>query len=221
MQLVGLHAFQPIQQARLLGNQRTKAGLHNHPPNLLPLPALPPRSQPFTQRDVEELCRQKDITSLSPFYLDLQDEVLRIQVNSRGACVLVGSRAYRHACKHAQEDWGPDGLAWAVETARFLGSMPMPRSGPPPRPQALACPHASPHSAPLQALTDKLKGMSSELLFATTRHGDLHLQVHTTGEHAAQQPWLGARTRMAVTWWALRLGYLSCKPAYNRGLPPR
>ena len=129
--------------------------------------------------------------------------------------------AYRHACKHAQEDWGPDGLAWAVETARFLGSMPMPRSGPPPRPQALACPHASPHSAPLQALTDKLKGMSSELLFATTRHGDLHLQVHTTGEHAAQQPWLGARTRMAVTWWALRLGCLSCKPAYNRGLPPR
>jgi HUS1 checkpoint protein len=59
---------------------------------------------------VEELCRQKDITSLSPFYLDLQDEVLRTQ-----------------------------------------------------------------------ALTDKLKGMSSELLFATTRHGDLHLQVHTTG----------------------------------------
>ncbi|PRW59440.1 DNA damage checkpoint isoform A [Chlorella sorokiniana] len=69
-----------------------------------------PISQPFTQRDVEELCRQKDITSLSPFYLDLQDEVLRTQ-----------------------------------------------------------------------ALTDKLKGMSSELLFATTRHGDLHLQVHTTG----------------------------------------
>lgn len=29
---------------------------------------------------MEELCRQKDITSLSPFYLDLQDEVLRIQV---------------------------------------------------------------------------------------------------------------------------------------------
>jgi hypothetical protein len=32
-----------------------------------------------------------------------------------------------------------------------------------------------------QALTDKMKGMSSELLMATTKHGDLHLQVHTAG----------------------------------------
>ncbi|KAL4859888.1 hypothetical protein ACK3TF_000143 [Chlorella vulgaris] len=69
-----------------------------------------PISQPYSQRDVEELVRQRDITSLSPFYLDLQDEVLRIQ-----------------------------------------------------------------------ALTDKLKGMSNELLMATTKHGDLHLEVHTTG----------------------------------------
>lgn len=35
----------------------------------------------------------------------------------------------------------------------------------------------------LQALTDKLKGMASEVVMATTRHGDLHLQVHTSGEH--------------------------------------
>lgn len=69
-----------------------------------------PISQPYSQRDVEELCRQRDITSLSPFYLDLQDEVLRIQ-----------------------------------------------------------------------AVVDKLKGMSSEVLVATTKHGDLHLQVHNTG----------------------------------------
>lgn len=47
-------------------------------------------------------------------------------------------------------------------------------------------PTSLPH--PMQALTDKLKGMSTELLFATTRHGDLHLQVHTTGEGAPPQP---------------------------------
>ncbi|KAL4425766.1 hypothetical protein ABPG75_009782 [Micractinium tetrahymenae] len=69
-----------------------------------------PISQPYSQRDVEDLARHKDVTTLSPFYLDLQDEVLRIQ-----------------------------------------------------------------------ALTDKLKGMGSELVMATTRHGDLHLQVHTSG----------------------------------------
>ena len=34
---------------------------------------------------------------------------------------------------------------------------------------------------PLQALADKLKGMSSELLLGTTRHGDLHLLVNTSG----------------------------------------
>ncbi|EFN57453.1 hypothetical protein CHLNCDRAFT_142941 [Chlorella variabilis] len=64
-----------------------------------------PISQPYSQRDVEELVRQRDIASLSPFYIDLQDE----------------------------------------------------------------------------ALADKMKGMSSELLMVTTRHGDLHLQVHTAG----------------------------------------
>lgn len=39
-----------------------------------------PVSQPYLQRDVEELLKQRDVDRLSPFYLDLQDEVLRIQV---------------------------------------------------------------------------------------------------------------------------------------------
>ena len=47
------------------------------PPGSLPLWC----SQPYSQRDVEELARQRDISSLSPFYLDLQDEVLRIQAS--------------------------------------------------------------------------------------------------------------------------------------------
>lgn len=45
------------------------------------------------------------------------------------------------------------------------------------------CPHAAaPGDSILQALTDKLKGMASEVGMATTRHGDLHLKVHTSGE---------------------------------------
>lgn len=58
------------------------------------------------------------------------------------------------------------------------------RLPPPPAPGLL--PLSLPHI--MQALTDKLKGMSTELLFATTRHGDLHLQVHTAGERALPQP---------------------------------
>lgn len=69
-----------------------------------------PISQPYTQREVEDLGRQKDVCAISTFYIDLQDEVLRIQ-----------------------------------------------------------------------ALTDKLKGMASEVEVAMTKHGDLHLGVHTTG----------------------------------------
>ena len=42
----------------------------------------------------------------------------------------------------------------------------------------LGAAHAGP---PRQALVDKLKGISPELLLATTKHGDLHLQVVTTG----------------------------------------
>jgi hypothetical protein len=53
-----------------------------HPPCLLAPGSLPLWcSQPYSQRDVEELARQRDISSLSPFYLDLQDEVLRIQAS--------------------------------------------------------------------------------------------------------------------------------------------
>lgn len=33
----------------------------------------------------------------------------------------------------------------------------------------------------VQALVDSMRGMSSEVLMATTKHGDLHLQVDTTG----------------------------------------
>ena len=49
-------------------------------PSPPPLPCL--CSPPYGQREVEELCRQRDIASLAPFYLDLQDEVLRAQVGS-------------------------------------------------------------------------------------------------------------------------------------------
>jgi hypothetical protein len=53
---------------------------------------------------------------------------------------------------------------------------------PPPFP----APAPTPTAPGLQAVTDKLKGMGSELLMATTRQGDLHLLVHTTGEQRAR-----------------------------------
>lgn len=58
-------------------------------------------SQPYSQRDVEELVRQRDIASLSPFYIDLQDEVLRIQAGRVRAVAL--GQAHVAACPLFQE----------------------------------------------------------------------------------------------------------------------
>lgn len=59
-----------------LGNNRASQCLACALPHVTGWPC----SQPYSQRDVEDLARHKDVTTLSPFYLDLQDEVLRIQV---------------------------------------------------------------------------------------------------------------------------------------------
>lgn len=141
-----------------------------HTPHLATAPhAAPARSQPYAQREVEELGRLKDITALAPFYLDLQDEVLRIQVGGWLAA-------------------GRDGRSWAA--ASYAGGRSVRSSSTyPPNPTSPLT-HPTP---PAQALTDKAKGMSGELSVATTRHGDLHLQVHATGERSGTegQGWLG------------------------------
>lgn len=85
-----------------------------------PLSSATARSQPFTQRDVDELCRQKDITSLSPFYLDLQDEVLRVQV---------GSTSQRERGCHVTPKVG--GLAYQCTYAHHLHSPALPPAPPP------------------------------------------------------------------------------------------
>ena len=150
-----------------------------HPPTHPPCPpgSLPLWcSQPYSQRDVEELARQRDISSLSPFYLDLQDEVLRIQASIGSVvwmCVFfcgcqAGQLGMQHCSSGMHRGSGPGQLAQS--------QLPLPLPAPAPTPTALG----------LQAVTDKLKGMGSELLMATTRQGDLHLLVHTTGEHRAR-----------------------------------
>lgn len=50
---------------------------------------LPLCSAPYMQREVEDLARSKEFNNLCPYYLDLQDEVLRMQVGAGGAALSV------------------------------------------------------------------------------------------------------------------------------------